>query len=52
VSERNDKVEQLRADIEAGMAEFVEGKDWQWLQADLRPLGHGPVLGSVSPGAR
>jgi hypothetical protein len=37
VSEKNDKVEQLQADIEAGVAELVEGEDWQrWLRVASR----------------
>ncbi|MDQ1492325.1 MAG: hypothetical protein QOD57_401 [Actinomycetota bacterium] len=33
MSEKNDKVEQLQADIEQGVAELVEGEDWKrWLR--------------------
>ena len=37
VSEKNDKVEQLQADIEQGVADLVEGEDWQqWLRVASR----------------
>jgi hypothetical protein len=37
VSDKNDKVEQLHADIEAGVAELIEGEDWQrWLRVASR----------------
>jgi hypothetical protein len=37
VSEKNDRVEQLQADIEAGVADLVEGEDWQrWLRVASR----------------
>ena len=47
-----DKVEQLQADIEQGVAELVEGEDWQrWLRVAARfPRYRGGAAGySNSP---